>query len=621
MSATATDREIDPITFGVLRHKLDQIIAEAYYTIGRVSGSTVVYEAGDHQEAIVTPDGDLAAFGAGVLHWCKSIGAAVGHVAERFVDNPGYRDGDQFLFNDPYVACVHANDVQVLAPVFYRDELVAWAGSASHQNDVGGVDVGSICLNAENVYQEGFLTEGIKLVEGGVVRRDVEDLVRNMTRIPDLNVLDIRAKIASNNVIRERLLEMVGRYGLETVRALFRDLQRYSEDRVRARLRRIPNGRFTAVNYVEGIRQAWIKIQVTAIKSDDTLKLDFTGSSDQTGGSENISRVGAISSAMNPFISMICHDIPWNEGLFKPVEFVLPEASIVNPAKPAAVSASTPAGANIVVMTASQNALSKMLLASDELRHEACANIGAAFNMPILSGTNRDGSFFTQLILDVLAGGMGALPDRDGADSAQNHWCVKSMIANVETNELLYPFMFLWRREVPDSGGIGRFRGGLGVQDALIAWDTDELTNMNLGVGHEPRNCLGLAGGYPAAHVAAHVKRGVDVARTMFAHGSMPLTVDELDGQDEKIEAKSITQLAAADVLVADTSSGGGGYGDPLEREPRAVAADVQDRKVSIEMAGGAYGVVVDDAGQVDASATRTLRDRLRDERLTKAAR
>lgn len=158
---------LDPITFEVLRHKLDEIVAEAYHTIGMVSGSPVVYEIGDHQEALCTAGGEVVAFGAGVLHWVRSLAAGVSHLVHQYSENPGINEDDQFLLNDTYVAAVHANDVQLLAPIFWKGELIAWAGSASHHTDVGGVDPGSLCVSATDVYQEGFQSPGIKLVEGG----------------------------------------------------------------------------------------------------------------------------------------------------------------------------------------------------------------------------------------------------------------------------------------------------------------------------------------------------------------------------------------------------------------------------------------------------------------------
>src|SRR4051794_4714458 len=150
----ATTQRLDPITFEVLRHKLDEITAEGYHTIGRVSGSPVVYESGDHQEAICTADGRLAAFGASVLHWVRSIGLGVKYVAETYAENPGFQDGDQFMVNDSYGASVHASDVQLLAPVFWEGRLIAWAGTASHQMDTGGVNPGGHHVDAKDVYAE-----------------------------------------------------------------------------------------------------------------------------------------------------------------------------------------------------------------------------------------------------------------------------------------------------------------------------------------------------------------------------------------------------------------------------------------------------------------------------------
>jgi N-methylhydantoinase B/oxoprolinase/acetone carboxylase alpha subunit len=175
---------VDPITFEVLRHKLDEIVAEAYHTIGRVSGSPVVYEAGDHQEAICNAGGDLISFGSGALHWVRSISEGVRHVSTELADNPRFEDGDQFLVNDPYIAAVHASDVQVLAPIFAGDRLIAWAGTASHQRDTGGVNPGGHHVDATDVYAEGFQTPGLKLVERGTIRRDVEATFANMVPRP-----------------------------------------------------------------------------------------------------------------------------------------------------------------------------------------------------------------------------------------------------------------------------------------------------------------------------------------------------------------------------------------------------------------------------------------------------
>jgi N-methylhydantoinase B len=617
-AGVVSEGRLDPITFEVLRHKLDEIISEAYYTMGRVSGSPVVYEAGDHQEAICTPSGDAAVFGAGVLHWVCSLGAGVRHITERYSENPGFEEDDQFILNDPYIAAVHGPDLQLLAPVIWEGELIAWAACASHQADIGGLNPGSLCVSATDVFQEGFLTPGLKLVERGVIRRDVEDTLRNLIRTPELGLLDVRAKIAANNVVKHRLGQLLERYGPEVVKTLFRQLLDYADQRVRARLRSIPDGKWTSENSVEGIREDYVRVQVTLTKAGDTLKFDFSGSSPQVESSLNIGPVGTRSSALNPFVAMLCHDLPWNEGLFRACEFELPERSVVNPQRPAALSTNVPAGANLLVLTTCHNSLSKMLLGADpELRQESCGNCGGGHNTFVLAGARSDGEFFAALILDGNGGGGGGFPDRDGPDTASNHWAVKAVITNVESVELLYPFLYLWRQEVVDSGGPGKFRGGLGLMEAVIPWDIPQMTSITLGAGYNVRSSLGYSGGYPAPHSPAGVVRGADVTGRHFAVGKVPRSLADLGGEDERVVPKSLTTVMATDVLYGYVGSGGGGFGDPLERDPAHVLVDVEIGSVTSDAARGVYGVII--AGtprSVDGEGTENTRAGMRRQRL-----
>jgi N-methylhydantoinase B len=619
MSVTDNTR-LDPITFEVLRHKLDEITAEGYHTIGRVSGSPVVYESGDHQEALCTADGRLAAFGASVLHWVRSISSGVKHVAERYAENPGIAEGDQFLVNDSYHAAVHASDVQLLAPIFWEGRLIAWAGTASHQMDTGGINPGGHHVDARDVFGEGFQTRGLKIVEGGVVRADVEDTFANMVRAPEVGLLDIRAKIAANNVMKERLLGMVERYGVETVLALFEQVIEYSESRLRLKIAELPEGRFTARSFVEGIIEPELSVQTSLERQGDGLTVDFTGSSPQSVGPENMGIPGTESCVMVSVITTLCHDIPWNEGLFQPIDFILPEGTVVNPTRPAPISATIPSGATHLAPTATEIALSKMLLESNGFKSEAHAGTSSSKNFPVFAGLTAEGVEFTTLILDANAGGGGALVDRDGDNSAHNPWSVKTTIGNVESAEMLYPILYLWRRETTDSGGPGEFRGGVGINAGMIAWRTPELVLVSVGTGNRARNTPGLAGGYPAANTPLGVVRGADVAGNHFSDGRQPASSEELPGERETISAKGITTLAKDDVLDIVLGGGGGGFGDPLRRRAEAVAADVEARRVSAEMGVRVYGVVLDDDGAVDFAATEARRGEIRAARLAAGA-
>jgi N-methylhydantoinase B len=451
-----------------------------------------------------------------------------------------------------------------------------------------------------------------------VIRRDVEDTLRNMIRTPDLGLLDVRAKIAANNVVKERLFELLERYGAPVVKQLFEQLLEYADQRVRARLRQVPDGEWTSENSVEGIHEEYIRVKVRLTKTDDKVKFDFTGSSPQVQSSVNMGPVGTRSSALNPFIAMLCHDIPWNEGLFRACEFELPEGSVVNAQRPAPVSSNVPTGANLIVLTACQNALSKMLLgAADDLRQESCGNSAGGHNTFVLAGQGRDGQYFATLILDAIAGGGGGFPDRDGPDSASNHWSVKTLIGNVETVEMLYPVLYLWRYEVPDSGGAGKYRGGLGLLDAMIPWDTEAFVNINHGSGFDGRPSLGYSGGYPAPHSPAGVIRGADVRGKLFGQGKIPRTLDDLEGESERVIPKSVTPVGANDVLYGYVGSGGGGFGDPLERDPALVLADVEVGAVTMGAAREVYRVIISGTPYaVDEEATVAAREDARRARL-----
>ena len=618
MTLTTSQGGLDPITFEILRHRLDEIVAEAYHTIGRVSGSPIVYEGGDHQEALCTGDGQLIACGAGALHWIRSIPQGVNHLRTTFAENPGFEDGDQFLVNDPYVAAVHASDVQVLAPIFWDGEIIAWAGTASHQQDTGGINPGGHHVSASDVYAEGFQTAGLKLVQAGVIRADVEATLANLIRQPQLGLLDIRAKIASNNVMRSRVVGLVERYGLATVLALFEQVIDYSESQMRRRLRAIDDGSWPTMAHIEAIAEPTLSVNLVLSKHDDTLTFDFTGSSPQSHGAENITAPGVIGGAMCPVLMALCHDLPFNEGLFRPVEFILPPGSVVNPIRPAAVSANVPSGGLTLVSTSAQAAIGKMLASCPELADDAAAVVGATFNFPVFAGSDQHGAHFASLILDGLAGGGGARASVDGDDTGHAAWGTKTMIPNVETTELLYPLLYLWRRQVTDSAGPGRFRGGAGMDVGIAPRGVSELQLVTVGVGTQSRAAAGLAGGYPASNAPVAIIRD-GLSGGPSATGRLASEPNALAGRVELVSPKGVTRLAQNDVLHMYVSGGGGGFGDPLDRDPSAIAADLRTAIISRWAAHDVYGVVIDDGGAIDQPETDARRQAMRAARLDAA--
>jgi N-methylhydantoinase B len=612
-------KDLDPVTFEILRHRMEEIVGEMYYVMGRVSGSPIIYQVGDHEEAILDADGETVMVGGGIVEWTYSLEAAGKHLVRQYEENPGIYEGDQFILNDAYVACVHAMDVQVLAPVFWEGKRVAWVVSAGHQTDVGGMAPSSYCPEATEVYQEGLQIPGLKIVEKGRVRKDVEETIRSMVRLPDLGMLEISSKIAANNTATTRLIETIERWGIDTLLAFFDQLKRYSQERVGIKLREIPDGSWEAIHYIESLKEPkepYLKVQVTLIKEGDSLTMDFTGSSPQSEGSQNVSRIGAISNALCPYLTLLCHDIPWSAGVWRPVKFIIPEGTWVNPKRPAPTSYNTPPGGGFIVIAAVHDAVSKMLLSTEKLRHEAFAS-SSECGGSVVSGINKDGTPFVQILMEDIAGGMGGLADKDGDDTCANMWTPKTQIVNIETDELVFPVLYLYRKEIRDGGGPGKFRGGCGIATGLIPWDTPakEIVCQDVSFGRKPRCGSGLAGGYPAPSAQWGVIRNSDILEKLKG-GQFPRDIEEIKGETELVPSLQARKIGERDVLFV-YNLGGGGYGDPIAREPGLVLEDVKTGYVSVGAAKDVYGVVIDPGTfEVDLKKTGELRQQMVQERL-----
>ncbi len=608
--------KVDPITFEILRHRLEEIVNEAYYTMARVSGNAIITEAGDHEEAILNAAGDTIMVGGGIVEWTQCLEEAGRYISQNYEDNPGIHEDDQFVLNCTEIAAVHLMDIQVLKPVFWEGRRIAWIDTAGHNMDVGGIQVGGAMTEARERVQEGLSMWGIKICEGGVIRKDIEQTVKNMTRQPEILVLELRARMAANNAAAKRLIDTVREFGIDTLMAVFEELPRYSAQRIRQRLRSLPNGEFTSVHYFESVveEEGTLAIQCKLIKQDEDMTLDFTGTSPQSKGAQNVALPGAKSNAECPFLMMLAHDIPWNYGLWGVINWIMPPGSLVNPSDDAPVSINTPVGAGYVTIGAVADCISQLYLCSDE-KEEALANGSNAYNNPILYGKGKHGEFFLTMMMEPLISGAGALIHRDGDDTCSNMWTTKPQVTNLERAEELFPWLYLWRREAIDTGGPGRNRGGTACCNAFIPWGTQTMEAHDNGMGDVVRLANGLAGGYPAPNVLQYLKHESDI-EALFASGTMPSSPEQISGRVDVKGCNTSFTFNKGDVYVV-YFGGGGGFGDPLERAPQKVAADVRNAYVSVEQAEKSYGVIVSaDTFEVDIAATEKTRAALIAERL-----
>ena len=593
---------IDPITFSIIRHRLFRVVDEAVITLKNVSGSAITNEGHDLMVSLYRADGSLLMGGVGFLHHLTSAAEACKSIIRRFRGD--IHAGDVFLLNDPYTAALHTSDVYLVAPIHYRGELVAWSACFVHVYDIGATNPGGFCPDADNIYTEGFSSPGLRLVEKGEINRAIMDTFLNMVRSPDMVALDLNSMIACNNVARERMLALIGKYGFETVDETCKTLIIRSEEKLRARLRELPDGQWQSRQYLS-VEDEVCRVELTMTKRDDTLTFDFSGSSEQSRHAINCTRWASLGGLFAPLFPLLCYDITWNEGVISPITMIAPEGTIVNCTRPAPVSVAT-VGAIQSVNNAACTTIGKMLSASEKYAGEATAVWHANHFAVFLFGQNQHNKQAIGILTETFAGAGGARAWADGIEVGGEIPNPISRMANVETVEYTFPIRYLYRRRLKDSGGPGRYRGGVGMELSFVPHDAPDggMHYVVSGKGSKFPMSEGLAGGYPGSPNAymwiknnePGAGNGEDTAQAGTATA------------EQQVVDWGVFPLMGKDALYVRWN-GGGGYGDPLARPPEEVARDVRDGLTSTEFAETVYGVVVD-AGTGEADPSRTEKKR-----------
>ena len=604
---------LDPITFEVVRHKLQALTEEQGITLQRVSGSPVVTDATDFNNGLYLVDGTIVTMGPQVLFHTGTMTHVIRSIIRDFTDSPGINEGDMFLLNDPYRGAVHQPDMSIVAPIFHKGRHVAWAGACSHQLDVGGMAFGSWCFNATEVQQEAMLFPGIKLVERGVLRKDLWQMIMGMTRLPLVLGLDLKAMIAANVVASQRLCEIMDRYGADVVESIMKSEIDTSERQLRARLANLPDGIYRARDFLDhdGHANRLYKFELAVEKRGDQLIFDFSGTSPQAPGFINCTRSGLWGAVFTALMPILAPDIRWNEGLMRPVTIKADEGLVCNAKWPAPVSGGT-VSATWLVMNVAVAALSRLAAFSPGHEKEGQAVTKGQMAVLTMAGRDRDGGIFGTFLLDSLAGGGGAFIDHDGLDGSGDYCIPRPGIANVESAEAGGPFLYLFRSFVPDTAGAGRMRGGFATGLAITPHDTDRIDARLFAHGIEVPNAIGLFGGYEGACGMHMIRRedGADPIATIYDFDSL-----RRDGAAVSLGAKpGHVPLGKGDVL-AYTFQGGGGYGDPLLRDPARVASDIASGLLTAPTAESIFGVAARD-GIVDEASTRAARHAVRRRRL-----
>ena len=606
MSSTTN---VDPVTFEIVRHKLLNVMDEAIIALENVSGSPITNEGHDLMVSLYKADGGLMVGGVGFLHHLTSAAQAVKHIIATFGDDPGIDEGDVFFFNDSYTAALHPPDVYLISPIHHDGVLTGFVANFVHVTDIGAVDPGGFSPNARDNFQEGFQTKGLKIVERGKIRRDIVDTFLNMVRDPGMTALDLKSQLAANHVAKDRMARLYDDYGVGTVASVSDALIAQSEQLVRARLGELPDGEWQAREYVD-MPGGSCTVNVTAIKSGDKLTYDFTGSSPQVDLGINCCYWATWGGMFAPIFPLLAWDVTWNEGVTRPISLIAPEGTVVNCIRPAPISIAT-VGTIQIVNNLSTILISKMLATSDRYRDRATAVWHGSHAHLETHGLDETGEFYVAPLTDTFCGAAGARALADGVDLGGEIPNVVSRWANVESQELNTPLVYLYRRAVPDSGGPGKFRGGV-CHEYAFAPNQGGGHTMGLtlfGKGTRAPMSLGISGGYPGCNVGYSTFKQANI-------DELPGTLSEMRGSEREDRFWGSVELEPGDAQYV-RFMGGGGYGDPIDRDPGAVLEDTLLGLVSAGAAEEVYGVRLSDgADAVDEAATAARRLEIRGERL-----
>jgi N-methylhydantoinase B len=617
------DLRLNPVKYETFLHRLWAIGEEGRASIQRVTASPIVSQGGECMASFYTAEGTMILACSGHLRFAAATSDAIKKLIEWYSRSPGFFDGDQFFFNDPYVAGAHTFDMMIIKPVFYRNKPVAWVSSSIHTADTGGVLRGL----ASEIYHEGIRIQGMKLVEKGEFREDVFRCLTQQCRDPDYVGLDLKSQVASNNVCAKRYVELVEKLGPDFVRQAGAKMIGDSERLARARLRKLPDGKWfsqvfgTAWDRREGKVKAYLIVCVMSKEGDDLL-LDFTGTSAEMTDSTNSTLAGTIAQIAVVMTDFLFWDVPWSDGRLRPVKVHVPEGSILNCTFPAACGGAP--GVGVQAKIAVSDCIARMLYSAGYQDINApwqgiWYTGGPGY---FYGGHNRDGIPVAQGLYDGHGSGLGATPTRDGVHCGGNMNIPSGGISDVERIEMQYPFLYFTRNFHPDGGGSGKFNGGTGSFRIYMIYGSQDCS-----VSYSPYSRLpegvGLFGGNPAGigGVRAVYHTAGPALLQRLKTGQYPMEPDQIDSGDwgtiaHPAEIKGRVNLPEF-TIVADFVGGGGGYGDPIEREPDMVAKDVGRGIVSPRMAEKIHGVVLIQSSLIpDNIATLKRRQQIREERI-----
>lgn len=555
-------RNFDPVTLEVVRYGVIAAADDMATALCKTAYSMMIYEVRDFCCGLIDTQGRMIAQNRGGLPiFLADLGIVIRDGIEKY-GLGGFSPNDVLLMNHAGVCGQHLNNVAVYTPCFHRGNLIAFAASRAHWIDIGGSRVGFGSSQTTEIYQEGLQFRSIKLYDGGIPNEGVLQIIRDNVRFPDSALGDLRAQIACCRLGEKRIGEVAERYGWDTVTRCIEEIWDQAEKRARAVVSQIPDGRYSAESCLDNDGRELdkpLRVKVTVEVRGSEMIMDFSEMNPQVMGPLNAGYSGGLAAARVAYKCLTLPEAPVNEGSFRALSLVLPEGTFLSARPPAAVGQWSIALPTVVDTTFKA-------LASAMPERIPAAHKGDMGGYSIY-GQDAQGRRF--VLLNMTGGGWGGHIDRDGEDASVSICQGDVRNIPVEVQEAMYPVRIEHFKLRADSGGPGRYRGGLGIETRITC-----LVPCRINVNLDRIRCppWGLAGG-----LAGESNQGV---------------IRRADGGEEVIYKGTNVPLAPGDSVTFRTA-GGGGYGSPKDREPARIAADLQEGLISEAEARRIYGATL----------------------------
>ena len=617
----ATEKELEYAAkipsgmYEVYSNKLDVALDEARTVFVRTGVSSLL-RSGDLVVGLHSAKGDLVTASCGTY-----IHAAIAQLPVKYIidlhingnSNVRVHPGDIFYTNEALVGGLHNPDQIAIMPIFFENELIAWSSAAVHQPETGAIEPGGMPQTATSRHDEGMRLTPIKIAENYEIRDDLMDMMVNfISRAPLMQEIDVRARCTATDKLRHRVQELAQEIGPEHLHGLFRKMIDAAESGARARISSWTDGVYKSVAFVDttGKDETLLKVALSVHKKGDSIHLDFTGTSPECEGSYNTYGHGVAAFLATYLYPYVFHDLPVSTGTLVPFTFEVPDGSLLNAGPEKSVCNCVYLGRSVISICF--DAFTRLLYSTDPARAVAAPSAhsgGGSFKGTNSIGTKvADGFSFT-----LNTDGQGARHDKDGMNAHGFFYSPWGKTNNLEDFEEHGIFLGLTRRHFDDAHGFGKYRGGVGTQNVNVVLSGPvEVTSR--GKGSRIPHDNGVFGGYAStslpgisiigSNVIDLLKNGID-----FPVSVREMVVDKSISGDYRFERinRSNRTLETGDIWIT-LSSGGGGFGDPLERDPADVLSDLNKRLISEWTAKNVYHVCIRD-GVLDLNETSKLRN------------